>query len=206
MASQMYHSLPLRYSNLSSQIIRSPCPFMSEVTGSGPNGWMRKQQSVSLYLSYDTRRLNAHFKSKCILHISWTQIFLSLKIMNGTLLLTSMPCQNKARCQKTNSMCLMLCDLSLSQTAELYDFNLTWYSRECSKYMQLTLNDRLGKFCDVSDIENLDIENLVKSTQGKYTQKNPSWSIKSFRNGDLLVFSVQVVKFSSSRIKPNQVI
>lgn len=188
----MYHSLPLRYSNLSSQIIRTPCPFMSEVTGRGPNGWTRKQQSVSLYLSYDTSRLNAHFKSKCILHVSWMQIFLSLKILNGTLLLTTMPCQYKASCQNTNIMCLMLCAVSLTQTAELYDFNLTWYSRECSK--QLTLNDRLGKFCDVSDIENRDIENLVKSTQGKYTRQKTSWSIKSFRNGDLLVFSVQVFR------------
>lgn len=91
----------------------------------------------------------------------------------------------------------MLCDLLLSQTAELNDLNLTLYRRECFEY--LTLNDHLREFCFVSDIENCYIENLVKSTQDKNTRKNTTWSVKSFRNDDLLALSVQVVNFSSLR-------
>lgn len=41
---------------------------------------------------------------------------------------------------------------------------------------QLNLNDRFGKFCDDSDIDN-----LIISTESKNTRKNTSWSVKTFK-------------------------
>lgn len=91
-------------------------------------------------------------------------------------------------------------DLSLTQTAELYDFNLTQEPVTAENVLeQLNLIDRFRKFCEDSDFDN-----LIKSTKSKNTRKNTSWSVKTFKEWRSARIYSTGCNFPSSRIWPNQ--